>query len=325
MGYMAQRFRERANEFKAQYQQETSSANTQAQPTIQPTQVQAPAPQQAQPQPQPQVQSTPQQDTFVDPMTLSLPDEYVNAQKAQEEESNKYKDENAKLLKEIEALKKAHDEDLKAVNELAQYKKEHAADEYIKSLGDLGTISADDARRLVTPLIERSNNDIANLTKQISDVRDSVSREFSERDSQASARKQAAAWKKVGDAFPDLKAIQETAAYREVMSQPIGAGVGITVGTLVATELKKGNADYALDVLKNIKARATGNSANVADIASVNISTPAGGYAGQSDTTMSLEDLAQLNYLYKTKQIDRKTFIERRQKYRAGAGASSSM
>lgn len=322
---MAQRFRERANEFKAQYQQETAPAATQAQPTIQPTiqppQVQAPAPQQA----QPQIQSNTQQDNFVDPMTLSLPDEYVKAQKEQEEESNKYKDENAKLLKEIEALKKAHDEDLKAVDELAQYKKEHAADEYIKSLGDLGTISADDARRLVTPLIERSNNDIANLTKQISDVRDSVSREFSERDSQAYARKQAAAWKKVGDAFPDLKAIQETAAYREVMSQPIGAGVGITVGTLVATELKKGNADYALDVLKNIRARAAGNSANVADIASINISTPAGGYAGQSDTDMSLEDLAQLNYLYKTKQIGRKTFIERRQKYRAGAGASSSI
>lgn len=318
MSYMAQKFRARANEFKAQFASDQQETATQEQ-AVQPQVV-------AQPTPAPAQQPSAQESTFVDPMTLSIPEEYLNAQKEKEAADNKYKEENERLLKEIESLKKAHDEDLKAVNELAQYKKEHAADEYIKSLGELGTISPDDARRLVTPLIERSNNEIANLSKQIHEVRDSVTKEFSERDSQANARKQAAAWKKVGDTFPDLKSLQETAAYREVMSQPIGTGVGITVGTLVATELNKGNADYAIDVLKNIKARASGSTASVADIASVNTSTPAGGSVGQHDTNgMSLEDLAQLNYLYKTKQIDRKTFIERRQKYRAGAGASGSL
>jgi hypothetical protein len=324
MSYMAQKFRDRADKLKAeieaqqkaQQEQEQSQQNVAQPATVQQVQTQFVP-----------VQPSPAQDTqFVDPMTIKLPEEYTKAQQEQEVEHNKYKEENERLLKEIESLKKAHDEDLKAVNELAQYKKEHAADEYIKSLGDLGTISADDARRIVTPLIERSNNDLANITKQLNEVRDSVAKEFSDRDSKASARKQAAAWKKVGDTFPDLSSLQNTPVYREIMSQPIGAGVGLTVGTLVATELNKGNADYAIEVLKNIKARVAGHPASVSEFASVNTNAPTGGTATSYDSnSMSLDEIADLNYLYKTKQIDRKTFVERRQKYRAGAGASSSI
>ena len=146
-------------ETQVQTQTQVQSANDQQQQSV------APQVQHANVQQQPvasQVQSETQNpipvpDDFVNVVnTLGTANEPVANQASSNADIVAMREENAKLLKEVEELRKARESDSAALDELAQYREKKRVDDYLASIdGGLGTINGDDARKLVSPLLQQ--------------------------------------------------------------------------------------------------------------------------------------------------------------------------
>lgn len=301
-------------ETQVQTQTQVQSANDQQQQSV------APQVQPANVQQQPvasQVQSETQNpipvpDDFVNVVnTLGTANEPVANQASSNADIVAMREENAKLLKEVEELRKARESDSAALDELAQYREKKRVDDYLASIdGGLGTINGDDARKLVSPLLQQIDQARKDNLKQIQDAQEAVNKRFAEYDRKSELTKSNQLYAKIMKAHPDLQQLQSTPAYAQVMMSPVQEGSAITVGEVVAAEIKKGNADYVIKVLDSVKAR-NGITPNLNAIASVSANATASGATSGHDVSgdkLTDEQIADYRFKVQTGEMSRDEF-----------------
>lgn len=284
----------------------------QSQPQAQPTNAQQqPVVSQAQSAVQTQEQ-IPVPDDFVNVVnTLGTANEPVANQASSNDDIVAMREENAKLLKEVEELRKARESDSAALDELAQYREKKRVDDYLASIdGGLGTINGDDARKLVSPLLQQIDQARKDNLKQIQDAQEAVNKRFAEYDRKSELTKSNQLYAKIMKAHPDLQQLQSTPAYAQVMMSPVQEGSAITVGEVVAAEIKKGNADYVIKVLDSVKAR-NGTAPNLNAIASVSANATASGATSGHDVRsdkLTDEQIADYRFKVQTGEMSRDEF-----------------
>ena len=300
-------------ETQVQTQTQVQSANDQQQPVapqVQPANVQQ---QPVAPQVQSETQNPiPVPDDFVNVVnTLGTANEPVANQASSNADIVAMREENAKLLKEVEELRKARESDSAALDELAQYREKKRVDDYLASIdGGLGTINGDDARKLVSPLLQQIDQARKDNLKQIQDAQEAVNKRFAEYDRKSELTKSNQLYAKIMKAHPDLQQLQSTPAYAQVMMSPVQEGSAITVGEVVAAEIKKGNADYVIKVLDSVKAR-NGTAPNLNEIASVSANATASGATSGHDVSgdkLTDEQIADYRFKVQTGEMSRDEF-----------------
>ena len=241
--------------------------------------LQAPVPQpnvQQQTAPQPNVQPNVQQQAAaqpdvqqVPPQDIQVPDDFIHSvnvmgntaaqqpqsQPSQNDDLDAMRGENDKLKKELEELRKAREADMASLKELNELREKQRVDKYLAEMDGLGTINGDDARKLVSPLLQRLEQTKADNAKQLQDVQASIDKRLSELDKRNTQNKVNQMYAKILKAHPDLKQLQRSQAYNDVMTSPVQEGSAITVGEFVAAEIKNGNADLSRDEFRQIMAR----------------------------------------------------------------------
>ena len=202
------------------------------------------------------------------------------------------------LEQELAELRKAREADKQDLEEYRKIKDARAIDEYVSSIGELNTIDPEDAKRLVTPLLKRMDQEKQAVAQRLSDMqqRNVVTR-------------QQRAYEAVVREFPDIQTFQTTDAYKRAMMAPVTPGSSLTVGQLVVAELQRGNADYAISAIKNIK-QSQKPVPDLAQVASVGATAPTGSAPAPdiSGDVLTPEQIRHYRYLAQTKRISREEF-----------------
>lgn len=228
----------------------------------------------------------------------------------------KAQEENARLLKEVEELRKARESDKAMLDEYNKLKEQQELDKYLNGTEQLSSISADDARKLLSPVLRSVRTENENMRAQIAKDRADLDKRFSELDKREQAMNERRTYDAIMKAHPDLAEIQKSKAYSDIMTSPIGSGSGMNIGTMVAVELKRGNSEYVINVLNEVKKRMS--TPDLASMATVSSSAPSVGTPAPDTSGDILTDaqIAELRYQMQTKQISREEFREKIQKHR---------
>ena len=287
--------------------------------------------QQAAPQPnvQPNVQTNVQQAApqtnvqQVPPQDIQVPDDFIKSvnvmgntaaqqpqsQPSQNDDLDTMRGENDKLKKELEELRKAREADMASLKELNELREKQRVDKYLAEMDGLGTINGDDARKLVSPLLQRLEQTKADNAKQLQDVQASIDKRLSELDKRNTQNKVNQMYAKILKAHPDLKQLQRSQAYNDVMTSPVQEGSAITVGEFVAAEIKNGNADYIIKVLDTVKQRSS--LPDISNIASVSSNAPVSGTASDANAngeSLTPDQIANYRFKVQTGEMSRDEF-----------------
>ena len=296
--------------FRASLQAPVPQPNVQQQAAPQPN-VQPNAQQAA---PQPDVQQVPPQD-------IQVPDDFIHSvnvmgntaaqqsQPSQNDDLDTMRGENDKLKKELEELRKAREADMASLKELNELREKQRVDKYLAEMDGLGTINGDDARKLVSPLLQRLEQTKADNAKQLQDVQASIDKRLSELDKRNTQNKVNQMYAKILKAHPDLKQLQRSQAYNDVMTSPVQEGSAITVGEFVAAEIKNGNADYIIKVLDTVKQRSS--LPDISNIASVSSNAPVSGAASDANAngeSLTPDQIANYRFKVQTGEMSRDEF-----------------
>lgn len=294
-------------------------------PVSQPNVQQQAAPQSnVQPQPNVQQQAAPQQNVQqVPPQDIQVPDDFIHSvnvmgntaaqqpqsQPSQNDDLDTMRGENDKLKKELEELRKAREADMASLKELNELREKQRVDKYLAEMDGLGTINGDDARKLVSPLLQRLEQTKADNAKQLQDVQASIDKRLSELDKRNTQNKVNQMYAKILKAHPDLKQLQRSQAYNDVMTSPVQEGSAITVGEFVAAEIKNGNADYIIKVLDTVKQRSS--LPDISNIASVSSNAPVSGAASDANAngeSLTPDQIANYRFKVQTGEMSRDEF-----------------
>lgn len=288
--------------------QQQAAPQSNVQPNVQPNVQQA--------APQPDVQQVPPQD-------IQVPDDFIHSvnvmgntaaqqpqsQPSQNDDLDTMRGENDKLKKELEELRKAREADMASLKELNELKEKQRVDKYLAEMDGLGTINGDDARKLVSPLLQRLEQTKADNAKQLQDVQASIDKRLSELDKRNTQNKVNQMYAKILKAHPDLKQLQRSQAYNDVMTSPVQEGSAITVGEFVAAEIKNGNADYIIKVLDTVKQRSS--LPDISNIASVSSNAPVSGAASDANAngeSLTPDQIANYRFKVQTGEMSRDEF-----------------
>lgn len=288
--------------------QQQAAPQSNVQPNVQPNVQQA--------APQPDVQQVPPQD-------IQVPDDFIHSvnvmgntaaqqsqsQPSQNDDLDTMRGENDKLKKELEELRKAREADMASLKELNELREKQRVDKYLAEMDGLGTINGDDARKLVSPLLQRLEQTKADNAKQLQDVQASIDKRLSELDKRNTQNKVNQMYAKILKAHPDLKQLQRSQAYNDVMTSPVQEGSAITVGEFVAAEIKNGNADYIIKVLDTVKQRSS--LPDISNIASVSSNAPVSGAASDANAngeSLTPDQIANYRFKVQTGEMSRDEF-----------------
>ena len=275
-------------------------------------------------QPNVQQQAAPQPDVQqVPPQDIQVPDDFIHSvnvmgntaaqqpqsQPLQNDDLDAMRGENDKLKKELEELRKAREADMASLKELNELREKQRVDKYLAEMDGLGTINGDDARKLVSPLLQRLEQTKADNAKQLQDVQASIDKRLSELDKRNTQNKVNQMYAKILKAHPDLKQLQRSQAYNDVMTSPVQEGSAITVGEFVAAEIKNGNADYIIKVLDTVKQRSS--LPDISNIASVSSNAPVSGAASDANAngeSLTPDQIANYRFKVQTGEMSRDEF-----------------
>ena len=135
-----------------------------------------------------------------------------------------------------------------------KFEKDKLIDKMIDEQG-FDSISKDDARRLLNPILDGMRKQNAALGQALSAQYNNSVKQYQEMTKKRDAEQYNHFADKIRKKFPDLAKLQQTQAYVDVMTAPVAAGSDVTVGQLVAQEYKKKNYKYINNVLKQVRDR----------------------------------------------------------------------
>lgn len=195
-----------------------------------------------------------------------------------------------------------------------KFEKDKLIDKMIDEQG-FDSISKDDARRLLNPILDGMRKQNAALGQALSAQYNNSVKQY-----QAMAKKRDAEQynhfaNKIRKKFPDLAKLQQTQAYVDVMTAPVAAGSDVTVGQLVAQEFNKKNYKYINNVLKQVRDRIN----SVPDISAnavVGGNAPSQGSGSTEARPLSDSEMSDLRFKLQNRQISRQEFSDALKRHR---------
>ena len=195
-----------------------------------------------------------------------------------------------------------------------KFEKDKLIDKMIDEQG-FDSISKDDARRLLNPILDGMRQQNAALGQALSAQYSNSVKQYQEMAKKRDAEQYNHFANKIRKKFPDLAKLQQTQAYVDVMRAPVAAGSDVTVGQLVAQEYKKKNYKYINNVLKQVRDRIN----SVPDISAnavVGGNAPSQGSGSTEARPLSDSEMSDLRFKLQNRQISRQEFSDALKRHR---------
>ena len=195
-----------------------------------------------------------------------------------------------------------------------KFEKDKLIDKMIDEQG-FDSISKDDARRLLNPILDGMRKQNAALGQALSAQYSNSVKQYQEMAKKRDAEQYNHFANKIRKKFPDLPKLQQTQAYVDVMTAPVAAGSDVTVGQLVAQEFKKKNYKYINNVLKQVRDRIN----SVPDISAnavVGGNAPSQGSGSTEARPLSDSEMSDLRFKLQNRQISRQEFSDALKRHR---------
>mgnify|MGYP003562048965 FL=1 len=195
-----------------------------------------------------------------------------------------------------------------------KFEKDKLIDKMIDEQG-FDSISKDDARRLLNPILDGMRKQNAALGQALSAQYNNSVKQYQEMTKKRDAEQYNHFADKIRKKFPDLAKLQQTQAYVDVMRAPVAAGSDVTVGQLVAQEYKKKNYKYINNVLKQVRDRIN----SVPDISAnavVGGNAPSQGSGNTEARPLSDSEMSDLRFKLQNRQISRQEFSDALKRHR---------
>lgn len=195
-----------------------------------------------------------------------------------------------------------------------KFEKDKLIDKMIDEQG-FDSISRDDARRLLNPILDGMRKQNAALGQALSAQYNNSVKQYQEMTKKRDAEQYNHFANKIRKKFPDLPQLQQTQAYVDVMTAPVAAGSDVTVGQLVAQEFNKKNYKYINNVLKQVRDRIN----SVPDISAnavVGGNAPSQGSGSTEARPLSDSEMSDLRFKLQNRQISRQEFSDALKRHR---------
>lgn len=195
-----------------------------------------------------------------------------------------------------------------------KFEKDKLIDKMIDEQG-FDSISKDDARRLLNPILDGMRKQNAALGQALSAQYNNSVKQYQEMTKKRDAEQYNHFANKIRKKFPDLPQLQQTQAYVDIMTAPVAAGSDVTVGQLVAQEYKKKNYKYINNVLKQVRDRIN----SVPDISAnavVGGNAPSQGSGSTEARPLSDSEMSDLRFKLQNRQISRQEFSDALKRHR---------
>lgn len=195
-----------------------------------------------------------------------------------------------------------------------KFEKDKLIDKMIDEQG-FDSISKDDARRLLNPILDGMRKQNAALGQALSAQYSNSVKQYQEMAKKRDTEQYNHFANKIRKKFPDLAKLQQTQAYVDVMTAPVAAGSDVTVGQLVAQEFKKKNYKYINNVLKQVRDRIN----SVPDISAnavVGGNAPSQGSGSTEARPLSDSEMSDLRFKLQNRQISRQEFSDALKRHR---------
>ena len=195
-----------------------------------------------------------------------------------------------------------------------KFEKDKLIDKMIDEQG-FDSISKDDARRLLNPILDGMRKQNAVLGQALSAQYSNSVKQYQEMTKKRDAEQYNHFANKIRKKYPDLAKLQQTQAYVDVMTAPVAAGSDVTVGQLVAQEYKKKNYKYINNVLKQVRDRIN----SVPDISAnavVGGNAPSQGSGSTEARPLSDSEMSDLRFKLQNRQISRQEFSDALKRHR---------
>ena len=195
-----------------------------------------------------------------------------------------------------------------------KFEKDKLIDRMIDEQG-FDSISKDDARRLLNPILDGMRKQNAALGQALSAQYNNSVKQYQEMAKKRDAEQYNHFANKIRKKFPDLAKLQQTQAYVDIMRAPVAAGSDVTVGQLVAQEYKKKNYKYINNVLKQVRDRIN----SVPDISAnavVGGNAPSQGSGSTEARPLSDSEMSDLRFKLQNRQISRQEFSDALKRHR---------
>lgn len=195
-----------------------------------------------------------------------------------------------------------------------KFEKDKLIDKMIDEQG-FDSISKDDARRLLNPILDGMRKQNAALGQALSAQYNNSVKQYQEMAKKRDAEQYNHFANKIRKKFPDLAKLQQTQAYVDVMTAPVAAGSDVTVGQLVAQEFNKKNYKYINNVLKQVRDRIN----SVPDISAnavVGGNAPSQGSGSTEARPLSDSEMSDLRFKLQNRQISRQEFSDALKRHR---------
>lgn len=195
-----------------------------------------------------------------------------------------------------------------------KFEKDKLIDKMIDEQG-FDSISKDDARRLLNPILDGMRKQNAALGQALSAQYNNSVKQYQEMTRKRDTEQYNHFANKIRKKFPDLAQLQQTQAYVDVMTAPVAAGSDVTVGQLVAQEFNKKNYKYINNVLKQVRDRIN----SVPDISAnavVGGNAPSQGSGSTEARPLSDSEMSDLRFKLQNRQISRQEFSDALKRHR---------
>lgn len=286
-------------------------------------------------EPKPETQPKAEQEaTLTPPQEMKFPEGYQNlfAPQPQPETQQVAQDtaaleearrDNAALQEEIKALKSQLEAAQKVPDEVQAAKDEAELEALLNQYSsELVSIDPGDAKKLLAPVLksmrEQNRKALQAAESRIQELNDTVQKKFGAVEEEKKTALLRHTQEAILKAHPDLEQMQKTEAYKQIMLTPVGGNSGILTGQLVAAEFQRGNADYIIQVLNQVRQAAGSALANVASISpSSGVSGPVRPQTGGND--LSVSDIAEAVKKVQRGEMTRDELREIMKKHRAAS------
>lgn len=195
-----------------------------------------------------------------------------------------------------------------------KFEKDKLIDKMIDEQG-FDSISKDDARRLLNPILDGMRKQNAALGQALSAQYNNSVKQYQDMTKKREKEQYNRFADKIRKKFPDLPQLQQTQAYVDVMTAPVAAGSDVTVGQLVVQEFNKKNYKYINNVLKQVRDRIN----SVPDISAnavVGGNAPSQGSGSTEARPLSDSEMSDLRFKLQNRQISRQEFSDALKRHR---------
>ena len=274
-----------------------------------------PAPDPVAPAPQPAPKPRPQPAAPVDNDDDDDDDDDIQYRTVDNMEYNRVRNDAIAAMKaENDALRARLSSYEQSREDFDKFEKDKLIDKMIDEQG-FDSISKDDARRLLNPILDGMRKQNAALGQALSAQYNNSVKQYQEMTDKREKEQYNRFADKIRKKFPDLPQLQETQAYVDVMRAPVAAGSDVTVGQLVAQEYKKKNYKYINNVLKQVRDRIN----SVPDISAnavVGGNAPSQGSGSTEARPLSDSEMSDLRFKLQNRQISRQEFSDALKRHR---------